>query len=67
MEGYSEPTGSQQQTSGTPTVLGADGDARHLENKLVAHYHTGPLRATIADGHVLAASSTRNMPSPVNA
>jgi len=46
MEGYSEPAGSQQQTSGTPTVLGADGDARHLEDKLVAHYHTGPLGAT---------------------
>ncbi len=50
MEGYSEPTGSQQQTSGTPTVLGADGDTPHLEGKVVAHYHAGPLGATTVVG-----------------
>ncbi len=33
-------------TSGGRTVLSPDGDAAHLEGKLVAHYHSGPLGAT---------------------
>jgi hypothetical protein len=32
------------------TVLGPDGDAPHLEGKLVAHYHADPLGATNGTG-----------------
>ncbi len=60
MEGYSEPTGSQQQTSGTPTVLGADGDTPHLEGKVVAHYHAGPLGATKVNSLAFCGPGFRN-------
>ena len=38
--------GARSGTPGGLTVLSPDGDAAHLEGKLVAHYHAGPLGAT---------------------
>jgi hypothetical protein len=48
-------------TSGGRTVLVPDGDAPHLEGKLVAHYHAGPLGATKVNSLKFCAPGSSNI------